>query len=75
MSDSGLFIEDLPETVTGRPARTATIQAQGGDEPVTTLAVGEEGDEPVTTLAVGEEGEYGDDPTTLAVGEEGDEES
>lgn len=44
MSDSGLFIEDLPETVAGRPAGTATTQAGRRPRgPITTQALGEEG--------------------------------
>jgi hypothetical protein len=70
MSDSGLFIEDLPQTVTCRPAGREASQEEGDDD-VTTLAVGEEGDDVPTTAAVGEEGDD-DDVTTLAVGEEGD---
>jgi len=61
MTDTDLYIADLPETLTGMPAAA-------GDP--TTKAVGEEGDGDPTTLALGEEGD--DDPTTLAVGEEGD---
>lgn len=35
MNDNGLFIEDLPETLAGRPGRTATLLASGPDEPTT----------------------------------------
>lgn len=79
MLDENLFIEDLPDSLTGNPARRASSVALAEDNPTTqtigqegdetTLAIGEEGDDDPTTLAVGEEG---DDPTTLAVGEEGD---
>jgi hypothetical protein len=53
MSDSRLFIEDLPQTVTSRPVGRETSQAEGDDD-VTTAVVGEEGDE-------GGEGEEGGD--------------
>jgi hypothetical protein len=49
MGAGELFIRDLPQSVTGR-----AVAAGMFDQPVTTLACGEECND-VTTLAVGEE--------------------
>ncbi|MGH8628690.1 MAG: hypothetical protein ACREYC_26625, partial [Gammaproteobacteria bacterium] len=71
MFDENLFIEDLPDSLTGNPAGRASSVALAKDNP-TTGAIGQEGDdEGPTTMAVGEEGDEG--PTTMAVGEESDE--
>ena len=70
MFDENLFIEDLPDSLTGNPARRASSVALAKDNP-TIEAIGQEGDD-VITQAIGEEGDD-EGPTTMAIGEEGDE--